>query len=154
LCAGAQALRSNGSRRSIATFRRSPPFEAPINPEISSRISRPVSASSLLLAVCSRAIPAARTTSSIWDRVRVTVSRIWDVCEEVSEASLPTSSATTANPRPCSPARAASIAALSASSFVWLAIRWMIAENSSILASSFVARVSTSSCTRTTRSLI
>ena len=34
------------------------------------------------------------------------------------------------------------------------AIRWMISENCSMLASSLVASVSTSSCTRTTRSLI
>ena len=44
-------------------------------------------------------------------------------------ASLRTSSATTANPMPCSPARAASMAAFRASRFVWLAISeitWMI----------------------------
>ena len=44
-------------------------------------------------------------------------------------ASLRTSSATTANPRPCSPARAASMAAFRASRLVWLAISeitWMI----------------------------
>ena len=42
--------------------------------------------------------------------------------EEDRSASFPTSSATTANPRPCSPARAASIAALRASRLVWSAI--------------------------------
>ena len=44
-------------------------------------------------------------------------------------ASLRTSSATTAKPMPCSPARAASMAAFRASRFVWLAISeitWMI----------------------------
>ena len=40
-------------------------------------------------------------------------------------ASLRTSSATTANPSPCSPARAASMAAFRASRFVWLAISLM-----------------------------
>ncbi|MDT4867485.1 hypothetical protein FQZ97_1023990 [compost metagenome] len=44
-------------------------------------------------------------------------------------ARLRTSSATTAKPRPCSPARAASTAALSARMLVWnemLSITWMI----------------------------
>ena len=40
----------------------------------------------------------------------------------VRSASFLTSSATTANPRPCSPARAASMAALSASRLVWSAM--------------------------------
>ena len=40
-------------------------------------------------------------------------------------ASLRTSSATTANPMPCSPARAASMAAFKANKLVWLAISAM-----------------------------
>ena len=46
-------------------------------------------------------------------------------------ASFRPSSATTANPMPCSPARAASMAAFKANRFVWLAISeitWMISE--------------------------
>lgn len=119
-----------------------------------SRTSSPVSASAVVLADRSRALDMTSITSSICVRVRFTVSRIWAVREAVSEASFPTSSATTANPRPCSPARAASIAALRANSFVWSAMRSMIAENSPMLASSLPASVWTSSCTRTTSSLI
>ena len=56
----------------------------------------------------------------------------WRTCSAMSwarlrelPASLPTSSATTAKPLPCSPARAASIEALSDSMLVWLAMREM-----------------------------
>ncbi|CRZ39749.1 Uncharacterised protein [Vibrio cholerae] len=52
----------------------------------------------------------------------------------VLTAKLRTSSATTANPRPCSPARAASIAALSANKFVCSAIPLMMSITESTLA--------------------
>ncbi|CSC56713.1 Uncharacterised protein [Vibrio cholerae] len=51
----------------------------------------------------------------------------------VRVASERTSSATTAKPRPCSPARAASIAALSASKLVCSAMPLMSAKTGSIL---------------------
>jgi len=50
------------------------------------------------------------------------VIEISDVALAVLSASFLTSSATTANPRPCSPARGASMAALSARRFVCSAI--------------------------------
>ena len=61
------------------------------------------------------------------------------ICAEISSvafavwlASALTSLATTANPRPCSPARAASIVALSASRLVWLAMFWISVTTSPI----------------------
>ena len=57
---------------------------------------------------------------------------IWSVDFEVCSASFRISSATTANPLPLSPALAASIAAFSASRFVWSAMFWITPTISSI----------------------
>ncbi len=54
--------------------------------------------------------------------IMATFSAISPVAFDVFSASLRTSSATTANPLPCSPARAASMAAFSARRFVWSAM--------------------------------
>ncbi|MNF73369.1 hypothetical protein D3C84_553680 [compost metagenome] len=56
-----------------------------------------------------------------WVR-RVSISLISEVLAWVRAARARTSSATTAKPRPCSPARAASMAALRASRLVWPAM--------------------------------
>ena len=64
----------------------------------------------------------ASTTRRVSAWMRLIISAILAVAEVVRSASLRTSSATTAKPRPCSPARAASMAAFSANKLVWSAI--------------------------------
>ena len=75
-----------------------------------------------LLSTCGAAAPHAATTSRV---SRCTASIMLEICvvaSVVRSASLRTSSATTAKPRPCSPARAASMAAFSARRLVWSAM--------------------------------
>src|SRR3989441_657558 len=73
-------------------------------------------------------------TSSTWVRITAVVAATSAAALADSSASWRTSSATTANPFPCSPARAASIAAFSANRFVWEEIRLISSTKSSIAA--------------------
>src|SRR6516164_5060975 len=97
-----------------------------------------------------------RSIAATASRVVVWIARIWleisSVAVAVCEASAFTSPATTANPLPASPARAASIVALSASRLVCAATAWINLSTSPIFCAAFaracmVARVLSASCT-------
>src|SRR5437763_1350198 len=88
-----------------------------------------------ILASDSPAFSESGAPSATW-RVDSLISAVISLAAALERsASLRTSSATTAKPRPCSPARAASIAAFRASRLVWLAISlmtWMMSLTCSL----------------------
>ena len=72
-----------------------------------------------MLWLCSTIWAIALVVCSVCSFIWFSVVPICSVASAVFDAKALTSSATTANPRPCSPARAASIAAFKANKFVW-----------------------------------
>ena len=95
-----------------------------------SRVAEPCSSTAAAIVVAipliSRMVslmpPMATTQSPVADWIAVTWPAISSVALAVWLASPLTSAATTAKPRPASPARAASMVAFSASRLVWLAM--------------------------------
>src|SRR5207244_618021 len=65
------------------------------------------------------------------DRLRLLGGRLGARARPLAPASWCTASSTTAKPRPCTPARAASIVALRASRLVWLAMNPIVSEKRS-----------------------
>ena len=80
---------------------------------------------SLICAMVSVMPPIEATASLVEACIAATCAEISSVAFAVWLASAFTSEATTAKPRPDSPARAASMVALSASRLVWAAIEWI-----------------------------
>ena len=71
--------------------------------------------------ICKRFPACSATSTEVSDRLPISPAAFW-----LRSASFLTSEATTAKPLPCSPARAASIAAFSARRLVWRAISSMM----------------------------
>jgi len=87
---------------------------------------------SLICEMVSVMPPIEATASLVEACIAATCDEISSVAFAVWLASAFTSDATTAKPRPESPARAASIVALSASRLVWAAIEWISLTTSPI----------------------
>jgi hypothetical protein len=102
-------------------------------------ISPMMSLTRCTLATISSMVPPASRTRRVPVSTRSTLAPISDLISRAASAErcarLRTSPATTAKPRPCSPARAASTAALSARMLVWKAMPSMVPMMSAIAAS-------------------